>query len=183
MKRVTRANCHVDRTACAWLIKKAIDRDPTFIFVDDPDNVPDDATPFDIRGAELSHRDGGCSFETILRKYEIEDPIPWEIAHIIHEADIGDDRYDAPEARGLTSLSAECRWSRRRPSASAHVTDVRRTLRVPQESHCLRKRSVTMALVRRRVNTRTSTLKTPAQRKRLLKVPSEEGLCGCRGGI
>jgi hypothetical protein len=50
MKWVTRANCRVDRTACAWLIKKAIDADPTFIFIDDPDNVPDD-TPFDIRGS------------------------------------------------------------------------------------------------------------------------------------
>lgn len=104
MKWATRANCHVDRTACAWLIRKAIDPDPTFIFVDDPDDVPADATPFDIRGVELGHKDGGCSFETILKKYEIDDPVMWEIAHIIHEADIGDERFDAPEARGLDVL-------------------------------------------------------------------------------
>lgn len=104
MKWATRAHCHVDRTACAWLIRKAIDPDPTFIFVGDPDDVPADATPFDIRGVEFGHKDGGCSFETILRKYEIDDPVLWEIAHIIHEADIGDERFDAPEARGLDVL-------------------------------------------------------------------------------
>ena len=101
MKWATRANCHVDRTACAWLIRRAIDNDATFVFVEDPDHVPADATPFDIRGVELSHHDGGCSFETFLKKYEIDDPVMWAIARIVHEADIDDERYDAPESRGL----------------------------------------------------------------------------------
>lgn len=101
MKWATRANCHVDRTACAWLIKRAIDPDAEFVFVDDPDDVPHDATPFDIRGVELSHHEGRCSFETILKEYEIDDPVMWEIGRIIHEADIGDELYDSPEARGL----------------------------------------------------------------------------------
>ncbi len=39
---------------------------PHFISVDDLDDVPADATPFDIRGVELGHKDGGCSFETVL---------------------------------------------------------------------------------------------------------------------
>ena len=86
------------------MIKRAIDPGAEFVFVDDPDDVPGDATPFDIRGVELSHHDGDCSFETILKKYEIEDPVMWEIGHIIHEADIGDEIYDAPEARGLDVL-------------------------------------------------------------------------------
>ena len=91
----------MDRTACAWLIQRVIDNDATFVFVEDPDDVPPDATPFDIRGVELSHHDGGCSFETFLKRYEIGDPVMWEIARIIHEADIDDERYDAPEAKGL----------------------------------------------------------------------------------
>jgi hypothetical protein len=86
------------------LIKRAIDPDAEFVFVEDPDDVPEDATPFDIRGVELSHHDGGCSFETFLKKYEIDDPVMWEIGRIIHEADIGDEVYDAPEARGLDVL-------------------------------------------------------------------------------
>jgi hypothetical protein len=57
VKWATRANCHVDRTACAWLIRRAIDSKPEFVFVDDPDEMPEDATPFDIRGVELSHHE------------------------------------------------------------------------------------------------------------------------------
>ena len=104
MKWATRAGCHVDRTACAWLIKKVIDPDATFVFVDDPDDVPEDATPFDIRGVELSHHEGDCSFETFLKGYDVEDPVMWLIGRIVHEADIDDERYDAPEARGLDVL-------------------------------------------------------------------------------
>lgn len=104
MRWATRTNCHVDRTACAWLIKKVIDPGATFVFVDDPDDIPADATPFDIRGVELSHHDGDCSFETFLKKYEVDDPVMWAIARIIHEADIEDERFDAPEAKGIDVL-------------------------------------------------------------------------------
>jgi hypothetical protein len=100
----TRRHCHVDRAACAWLIRRFIDPDAEFLFVDDPDEVPADATPFDMRGVELSHHAGDCSFETFLRRYELADPVLWEIAKTVHEADIGDERYDAPDAQGLDTL-------------------------------------------------------------------------------
>ena len=74
---------------------------PRFIFVADPTEIPADATAFDLRGAELSHHNGDCSFETILRRYQLTDPVLWRIAEIIHEADLDDERYDAPEAPGL----------------------------------------------------------------------------------
>ena len=64
MRWATRRHCHVDRAACAWLIRRFIDQDAEFVFVDDADEVPDGATPFDMRGVELSHHDGDCSFET-----------------------------------------------------------------------------------------------------------------------
>jgi hypothetical protein len=104
MKWCTRAGCHIDRAACAWLIRRIIDTDAHFVFVDDPDDVPDDATPFDIRGVELSHHEGDCSFETFLKRYDLKDPVLWEIAKIVHEADLADDRYDAPEAPGMDVL-------------------------------------------------------------------------------
>ena len=75
---------------------------PEFVFVDDPDDIPEDATPFDLRGADLSHHDGDCSFETFLRRYDLDDPVLWDLARIVHEADLGDERYDAPEAVGST---------------------------------------------------------------------------------
>jgi hypothetical protein len=100
----TRTGPHVDRTACAWLILRFVDPEGEFVFVSDPDEVPADATPFDIRGVELSHHGGECSFEAFLRRYELEDPVLWAIARIVHEADLEDERYDAPEARGLDVL-------------------------------------------------------------------------------
>src|SRR5438132_10678090 len=104
MRWATRSGPHVDRTACAWLISRFVDHDAEFVFVDDPDEVPADATPFDMRGAELSHHGGECSFEAFLRRYELDDQVLWAIAWIVHEADLEDDRYDAPEARGFDVL-------------------------------------------------------------------------------
>lgn len=101
MRWATRAGCHVDRAACAWLIRRLLDPDAEFVFVDDPDEVPEGATPFDIRGAELSHHGGDCSFETMLHRYELDDPVLWDLARIVHEADLADERFDAPEAPGL----------------------------------------------------------------------------------
>jgi len=101
MKWATRAAIHIDRAACAWLIRRELDSDPEFVFVGDPAAVPDDATAFDMPAVELSHHDGDCSFETILRRYQLDDPVLWKIAEIIHEADLDDERFDAPEAPGL----------------------------------------------------------------------------------
>jgi hypothetical protein len=49
----------------------------------------------------LGHQGGDCSFETILRHYRLDDPILWQLAGIVHEADLEDERYDAPEAPGF----------------------------------------------------------------------------------
>jgi hypothetical protein len=97
----TRPGVHIDRAACAWLIRRFLDPDAVFVFVDDPADVPADATAFDMRGVELSHHGGDCSFETILRRHDVADPVLWRIAQIVHEADIDDQRYDAPEGPGL----------------------------------------------------------------------------------
>lgn len=102
MKWATRAGLHIDRAACAWLICRFIDPEAEFVFVTDPDHIPADATPFDIRGAELGHHHGDCSFETILRVHHLtDDPALQRIAQIVHEADIDDERFHAPEAPGL----------------------------------------------------------------------------------
>ncbi len=104
MRWATRQGCHVDRAACAWLLRRGIDPDAEFLFVEGPAEVPADATAFDMRGADLSHHDGDCSFETILRRFGLDDPVLWDVARIVHEADLADDRYDAPEAHGLDAI-------------------------------------------------------------------------------
>jgi hypothetical protein len=97
----TRAGVHVDRAACAWLLRRFVDTDARFVFVDDPAEVPVGAIPFDMRGVELGHHGGECSFETMLRHFDLDDPALWAIAEIVHEADLADERFDAPEAAGL----------------------------------------------------------------------------------
>lgn len=101
MRWATRPRCHVDRTACAWLIRRFVDPDAEFLFVEDVDDVPEDATPFDMRGVEFGHVDGDCAFERIVSSYGLDDPALHRIGEIVHEADIGDGRFVAAEAAGI----------------------------------------------------------------------------------
>ncbi len=106
MRWAARAAVHIDRAACAWLIGRFLDPHAQFVFLTDPTALPADATPFDMPGVGLSHHTGPdghaeCSFETILRRYHLDDPLLWRIGQIVHEADLDDERFDAPEARGL----------------------------------------------------------------------------------
>jgi len=96
--------------ACAWLIRRYIDADAEFMFVGDPDEVPPDATPFDMPGVELSHHRSNCSFESFLERYQLEDPVLVEIARIVHEADLADERFHAPEAPGMDVLIRGLSW-------------------------------------------------------------------------
>lgn len=104
MRWATRSGCHVDRAACAWLLRRFVDPDAEFVFVDDPDDVPSNATPFDMRGVELSHHGGDCTFETMLRHFSLDDPVLWDVARVVHEADLADERFEEPEAAGLDAI-------------------------------------------------------------------------------
>lgn len=101
MKWATRSGIHIDRAASAWLVTRFVDGEAEFVYVDDPDEVPADATAFDMVGCELTHHGSDVTFETILRRYELDDPALWRIGEIVHEADVNDERFDAPEAPGL----------------------------------------------------------------------------------
>jgi hypothetical protein len=100
----TRKGCHVDRTACIWLIRRFVDTDPEFHFFRDAADAPEGAELFDVAGARLSHRGDDCSFETFLAEYDLDDPVLREIAEIVHDADLMDDRYGRPEAEGLDAV-------------------------------------------------------------------------------
>jgi hypothetical protein len=54
-----------------------------------------------MRGVDLGHVNGGCSFERFLEVYELDEPALQRIAEIVHEADVGDERFHAPEAAGI----------------------------------------------------------------------------------
>ena len=104
MRWVTRAGCHVDRTACAWLIRRYIDPAAEFVFVTDVSRLPADATPFDITGERFSHHDGDSTFEVMVRHHDLTDPGLAALGRIVHQADIEDERYDAPEAAGRDAI-------------------------------------------------------------------------------
>ncbi len=97
----TRRGCHVHRTACVWLIRRFIDAEAVFAFFRDPAEAPKEAELFDVAGARLSHHGEDCSFETFLKEYSLEDPVLTEIAEIVHDADLMDDKYGRPESEGL----------------------------------------------------------------------------------
>ncbi len=105
---ITRSGVHVDRIACAWLIRRFVDPEASFRFVDRRTHNP--ATGeirFDMTDAEFTHEEDRCSFETLLlRAGPTEDPALAAIAEMIHELDIGDGKFDRPEASGLGVMLA-----------------------------------------------------------------------------
>ena len=109
MKWVTRKNASVDRIACPWLIKRFIDPDAEFLYVPAADVVSvaerEGAHPYDVGGVELGHVDGRCSFESIIRKYELMDPALDRLASIVHGADVSADLAITPEAAGLKAIA------------------------------------------------------------------------------
>src|ERR671934_654674 len=109
MKWVTRKNANVDRVACPWLIRRFIDKEAEFLFVA-PDEVArvtarEGAIPYDVKGAELGHVDGRCSFESILVKYTLADPALERLARIVHGADVPADIDITPESAGLKAIA------------------------------------------------------------------------------
>ncbi len=108
MKWVTREDANVERVACPWLILKFIDKEAEFEFVPkhtDPTTITD-GIPFDMKGVELGHHNGRCSFESFLIKYELEEDQGLVLmSSIIHGADIPVDLDITPESAGLRAIA------------------------------------------------------------------------------
>lgn len=105
MHFITRERIHVDRIATAWAIRRFVDPSATFEFVPRTRNVAVLAgTPFDIRGAELGHRNGRCTFETLLEKYELRDPALRRMAAIVRGADLPHEDGAPPESAGVLAV-------------------------------------------------------------------------------
>jgi hypothetical protein len=111
MKWVTWEHVGVDRMACAWLIQRFVDREADILFVPAAaDPLPDGAEPFDIPGVRLSHRQGHCTFHTMIQEFGLRDPILERIARIVDEADVVQEVPLEPAAPGLDLI---CRGIRR----------------------------------------------------------------------
>jgi hypothetical protein len=101
---VTRRNLHIDRLASAWLIKQFIDKRPRFYFVAEGETV-EGAIPFDMFGAEFTHHGEDCTFETMLKRFGLaESKGLLEVAEIVHDIDLKDDKFHRLEAAGLNAI-------------------------------------------------------------------------------
>jgi hypothetical protein len=110
---VTREGIFVDRIASAWLIRRFIDPEARFKFV-----APQGYRPkrgelrFDMFEADYTHEGDRCTFETLLRRFALDDPALAQIAEIVHDIDLRDDKFRRADAAGiervLAGIAAAC---------------------------------------------------------------------------
>lgn len=108
MRWITRSHVHVDRVACPWLITRFIDSAAEFLFVPKSKVMEmaekEGGIPFDTPGAELHHRENLCTFDVIIREYQLTDPALLRMAQVINAADT--DRLEAdPLAAGFEAIA------------------------------------------------------------------------------
>jgi hypothetical protein len=102
---VTRQRIHVDRIATAWAIRRFVDPEATFEFVARTRDVRAlEGIPFDVRGAELSHRAGRCTLEALMDKYELTDPALRRMARVVRAADMPQEESFPVIAPGLLAV-------------------------------------------------------------------------------
>jgi len=115
MKWITRSHVKVDRVACPWLIRKFVDKDAEFLFVD-TEKVMEEveglgAIPFDVQGVELGHHGKECSFEAIVKKYDLaRDPALVLLGKIVNGADTDNTLWQQPEGAGLQAVAEGFRY-------------------------------------------------------------------------
>ena len=109
MKWVTREHPKTDRIACPWLIRKFIDPDAEIVYLPRDEVLAyaerEGATSFDAPGARYTHRDGKCSFETLVEEFRIQDPAVQLLARVVHGADVAEDVDSIPESAGLVAIA------------------------------------------------------------------------------
>ena len=110
MKWITRERVKVDRVACPWLIQKFIDSEAEFLFVPGEQVLAEAqrlaATPYDVPGVELGHHGQECSFEAILRKYDLmRNPALVLLGKIVNGADTDNALWHQPEGAGLEAIA------------------------------------------------------------------------------
>jgi hypothetical protein len=110
MKWITREKVKVDRVACPWLIKRFVDPQAKFLFV--PTNqvieiaAHEDAIPYDVPGVELGHHGKECSFEAIVKKYDLTgNPALVLLGKIVNGADTDNTLWGQPEGAGLEAIA------------------------------------------------------------------------------
>jgi rhodanese-related sulfurtransferase len=105
---ITRERPKIDRVACPWLIRRFIDRDAQFLYAPAAEVLAraetEHAVAFDLPGAPILHKDGQCSFDALLRAFDLNLPGLDRLARSVRGADTN--RPDlAPAAAGVLAVS------------------------------------------------------------------------------
>jgi hypothetical protein len=104
---VTRKNVHVDRIACAWLIRRFIDPQATFKFVPAQGYCAQEGeVTFDMFEADFTHVGDQCSFEVLVERFRLREAGLGSIGEIVHDVDVKDGKFARTEAPGLAALIA-----------------------------------------------------------------------------
>jgi hypothetical protein len=98
---VTRPRPHVDRLACAWLIRRFINPKAVIRYTLQPE--PEEIT-FDMSNAHFGHQGQFCTFETMIRAFQLDEPGLQTLAEIVHEIDLRDGQYTHPEIAGIDAI-------------------------------------------------------------------------------
>ena len=103
---ITRKKPFVDRMASAWLIKRFIDPNATFKFIEERELTVGgpDTTAFDLRNAEFTHVGEFCTFEVLVKTFGIRGRAVKQIAEIVHDLDVNDEKYDNAGTAGVDEI-------------------------------------------------------------------------------
>ena len=110
---LTRPRPGIDRAGSAWLVRRFIDPKAKFVFGTEPSKHPK-ALPFDMADVELSHHGDDCTFETLVKRFGIEDKAVLKIAEMVHDADLEDGKFQRTECIGINGVLSG--WARTKMS-------------------------------------------------------------------
>jgi hypothetical protein len=97
---LTRPRPEIDRVGSAWLIRKFIDPKAKFAFGNKRGENRRVIT-FDMLDGDFSHDGDDCTFETLIRRFRVQDKTARKIAEMVHDADLSDDKFQRAECIGI----------------------------------------------------------------------------------
>lgn len=104
---LTRRRPFVDRMASAWLIRRFIDHEATFAFRDEEqlqDLTSELEVSYDVRHGDFTHIDDLCTFEVLMKSFDLADRGLDALSRIVHDIDIKDGKFAAPEAHVIEMI-------------------------------------------------------------------------------
>ena len=116
---LTRPRPGIDRAGSAWLVRRFIDPKARFVFGTQPSKHPK-ALPFDMADVEFSHHGDDCTFETLVKRFAIEDKALFKMAEMVHDADLEDGKFQRTECIGINAVLSG--WARTKMSDAELLT-------------------------------------------------------------